>query len=68
MERAILNLDPIRFAVGEKCHGILVNERHVPQIEDQLLLRRFDEEQLLKLLDILGLHPATESENHFTVF
>jgi hypothetical protein len=33
MERATLKLDPLRFAVGEKCHGVLVHERHVPQIE-----------------------------------
>ena len=42
MERTTLKLDPLRFAVGEKCHSVLVHERHVPQIEHQLLpkLRR----------------------------
>ena len=67
IERTILKLDPFRFAVGEKCYGVLVNERHVLQIEHQLLPRRLDDEQLLKLLDILRLHPATESEHHLTV-
>jgi hypothetical protein len=67
MERAILKLDSVRFAMGEKCYGVLVNERHVPQIEHQLLPRRLDDEQLLELLDILRLHPAAESEHHLTV-
>jgi hypothetical protein len=67
MERTILELDPVRFAMGEKCYGVLVNERYVPQIEDQLLPRCLDDEQLLELLDILRLHPATESEQHLTV-
>src|SRR5450755_4710283 len=59
MERTILKLDSVRFAVGEKCYGVLVNERHVPQIEHQLLPRCLDDEQLLELLDILRLYPAT---------
>ena len=67
IERTILKLDSVRFAVGEKCHDALVNERHVPQIEHQLVSRRLDDEQLLELLDILRLHPATESEHHLTV-
>jgi hypothetical protein len=67
MERTILELDPVRFAMGEKCYGILINEYHVPQIEHQLLPRCLDDEQSLKLLDILRLHPATESEHHLTV-
>src|SRR5260370_885565 len=68
MERTILKLDPLRFAVGEKCYDVLVNERHVPQIEHQLLPRRLDDEQLLELLDILRLHSAAESEHHWTVY
>jgi hypothetical protein len=67
MERTTLKLDSVGFAVGEKCYGVLVNERHVPQIEHQLLPRRLDDEQLLELLDILRLHPAAESEHHLTV-
>ena len=67
MERTILKLHSVRFAVGEKCYGVLVNERNVSQIEDQLPPRSFDDEQLLKLLDILRLHPAAESEHHLTV-
>jgi hypothetical protein len=67
MERTILKFDPIRFAMGEKCYRVLVNEYHVPQIEHQLLSRRLDEQQFLELLDILCLHPATENEHHVTV-
>ena len=57
----------MRFAVGEKCHGVLVHEHHVPQIEHHRLPRRLDDEQLSDLLDILRLHPAAESEHHLTV-
>ena len=67
VEGIILKLDSVRFAVGEKRYGVLVNERHVPQIEHYLLPRPLDDEQLLELLDILRLHPATESEDHLTV-
>ena len=67
MKRTILKRDPLRFAVGEKCHGVLVHERHVPQIERQLLPWCLDDEQLLDLLDIVRLHPATEGEHHLTV-
>jgi hypothetical protein len=67
MERAILKLDPVRFAMSEKSYGVLVNERHVPQIEYQWLPRCLDEEQLFELLDILRLYPPTESEHHLAV-
>ncbi len=67
MERTTLNLDPLCFAVSEKCHSILVHEGHVPQIEHQRLPRRLNDEQLLDLLDVLRLHTAAESEHHLTV-
>ena len=67
MERTTLKLDPLGFAAGEKYHGVLVHERHVPQIEHQLLPRCLDDEQLLELLDILRFHPATDSEHDLTV-
>ena len=67
MERTTLKLDPLGFAAGEKCHSVLVHESHVPQIEHQLLPRCLDDEQLLELLDILRLHPATEREHYLTV-
>jgi hypothetical protein len=67
MERTTFKLDPLRFAMGEKRYGILVHECHVPQIEYQRLPRCLDREQLSKLLDILRLHPAAESEHHLTV-
>src|SRR5712671_7591 len=64
MERTTLKLDPVRFAVGEKCYDVLVHERHVPHIEHQLLPKFLDDEQLLELRDILRLNPAAESEYH----
>ena len=68
MERAIFELDAIGLAAAEKCDGILVHERHVPQIKNQLLPRCLDGEQLLKLLDILGcFDPAAEREQNLTI-
>jgi len=37
MERAAFQLDPLRFALGEKSHDLLVDERNVPQIDRQPL-------------------------------
>jgi hypothetical protein len=68
MERATFKLDSLGFAVRKKCHGLLIHERHVPQIEDQTLSRSLGSEQLPELLDILGLYPATDSEHHFAVY
>ena len=68
MERAIFELDAIGLAAVEKFDGILVDERHVPQIQNQLLPRCLDGEQLLKLLDILCcFDPAAECEQHATI-
>jgi hypothetical protein len=68
MERAIFELDAIGLAAAEKLDGILVDERHVPQIQNQLLPRCLDGEQLLKLLDILCcLDPAAEREQNSTI-
>jgi hypothetical protein len=65
MERAVFELDAIGLAAAEKCDGILVDERDVPQIENQLLSRCLDGEQLLKLLDILcRFDPAAECEQN----
>ena len=68
MEGAIFELDAILFAAAEKFDGILVHERHVPQIQNQLQPKRLDGEQLLKLLDILCcFDPATECEQNSTI-
>jgi len=67
MERTILKLDPVPFALGEKCYDVLVHERQVPQIEHQLLPRCLDNEQLLEVLDILRLHPAADGEHYLTI-
>jgi hypothetical protein len=67
IERTTVKLDPLRFAIDEKCHGVLVDERHVAQVEHHRLPRRLNNEQLLELLDVLRLQPAAESEHHLTV-
>jgi hypothetical protein len=68
VKRAILELDPICFAAAEKFDGILVDERHIPQIQNQLLPGRLDGEQLVKLVDVLCcFDPAAESEQNSTI-
>ena len=68
MERAIFELDAIGLAAAEKFDGILVDERHVLQIQNQLLPGCLDSEQLLKLLDILCcFDPAAECEQNSTI-
>jgi hypothetical protein len=64
MERAIVEPDAIDLAAAEKLEGILVDERRVPQIHNQLP-RCLGREQLLKLLDIFCcLDPAAECEQN----
>ena len=68
MERAIFELDAIGLAATEKFDGILVDVRHVSQVQNQLVPRCLDGEQFLKLLDILCcLDPAAEYEQNSTV-
>jgi hypothetical protein len=68
MERAIFELDAIGLAATKKFDGILVDERHVPQIQNQLLPGSLDAEQLLKLLNILCcFDPSAECEQDLTV-
>jgi hypothetical protein len=63
MERAILELDSICLAASEKLDGVLVDEHHVLQIQNQLSPTCLDCEELLKLLDIFRcFDPATEYE------
>ena len=67
MERAIFELDVIGLATLKKFDGILVDECHVPQIQNQSLPGCLGGEQLLELLDVLCLDPATEFEQDLTV-
>jgi hypothetical protein len=68
MERAIFEIDALGFAAAEKFDGILVDERHVPQIQNQLPPRCLDVEQLLKLLDILCcFDSAAECKQNSTI-
>ena len=68
MERAIFELDAIGLAAVEKCHCILVDERHVPQIQNQVLPRCLDGEHLFELLDILRcFDPAAECEQNSSI-
>jgi hypothetical protein len=68
MKSTILQLDAISLAAMQKLDGIPVDERHVAQIQNQLLPRCLEGEQLLKLLDVLGcLDPAAEREQNLTI-
>src|SRR5580704_3788412 len=68
MERAIFELDAIGLAAEKKFDGILADERHVSQVQNQLLPRCLDGEQLLELLDILRcFDPAAEREQNSTI-
>ena len=68
MERAIFELDAIGLAAAQKFDGILVDERHVPQVQNQLVPRCLDGEQFLKLLDILlCFDPTAEYEQNSIV-
>jgi len=67
MERTVFELDAIGLAVAEKFDGVLVDECHVPQIQNQLLPRCLDGKQLLNLLDILCFDSAAECEQNSAV-
>jgi hypothetical protein len=59
----ILELDAVGLAAGEKFHRVLVDECHVPQIQNQLPPRCFQGEKFLQSLDILCFDSATEREH-----
>lgn len=61
--RTILEHDATRLASSEKFHRILVDERHVPQIQNQLFLRYFRGEQLSYFLDIFCFNSAAQLED-----
>ena len=68
MERAILERDPIGLAAAEKLDGVLADERHVPQVQDQLLPGCLDGQKLLKLVDVLCcFDPAADGEQNSTI-
>jgi hypothetical protein len=61
VQRAVLKLDAIVLAAAEKSNGILVYQRHVFQIQNQLLLQFLGSDRSSQLLDILNcLDPAAE--------
>jgi hypothetical protein len=68
VERAILERDAIRFAVAEKFDGLLADQRHIPQVQNPLLPRCLDGEQLVKLVDFLCcFDPAADGEQNLTI-
>jgi hypothetical protein len=68
MERAIFEPDAIGLAAAKKFDGVLVDERHVSQIQNQLLPRCLGGEHLLKLLDILCcFDPTAECKQNATI-
>jgi hypothetical protein len=54
-------------STGEKFHRALVDECHVPQIQNRVLPRCLQSEQLSELLDIVCFNPATEREDDSTI-
>src|ERR1700735_1275601 len=67
VRRPIFEGDAIRLAAGEKFNGVLVDERYVPQIQNQLFSRCLRGEQLLQLLDVFYLNSSTKREHDSTV-
>ena len=63
MEGAIFELDAIGLAATEKFDGVLVDERHVPQIQNQRLPRCLQGEQVSEPLDIFCFNSAAEHED-----
>ena len=61
--RTVFELDAIRLATGQKCDRTLVDECHVPQIQNYLLPGCFQGEQFSQFLDILRFDSATEREH-----
>ena len=61
--RTILEVDAVGLAVGEKFHRALVDECHVPQIQNQLLPRWLLSEQSLQLFKMFCFNSATERED-----
>ena len=59
----ILELDAVGLAAGEKFHRVLVDEGHVPQIQNQRLPRCLQGEQVSEPLDIFCFNSATERED-----
>jgi hypothetical protein len=67
MEGTIFEPDPIGLAAAEKFNGIMVHERDILQIKNQLLPTCLDSEQFFELLDLLCFDPATEREHALTI-
>ena len=61
--RTVFELDAIRLATGQKFNRILVDEGHVPQIQNQRLPRCLQGEQLSEPVDIFCFNSATERED-----
>ena len=68
MKRTIFELDTLGLAAAQKFDGILVDERHIPQIQNHLLPICFEGEHLFKLLDVLCcFDSAAECEQNPTI-
>ena len=59
----ILELDAVGLAAGEKFHRALVDDRHVPQIQCDLLPLGLQGEHLSEFFDILRFDSAAECED-----
>jgi hypothetical protein len=68
MKGAVFQLDAIGLAAMEKSDCILVDKRHVPQIQNELLPGCLNDDQLSKLLDIVRcFDPAAKREQNSSI-
>jgi hypothetical protein len=64
---AVLQLDAIRFAVGQERHGFSLYKGDVCQIQGQTAIGLLQREQPLQLSDIIELDSAAEGEDDLSV-
>jgi hypothetical protein len=63
----IFEHNAIPLAAGKKFNSVLVDERHIPQIQNQLFSRGLRVKELLQLLDVLCLNSSTKGEYNLTI-
>ena len=65
--RAIIELNSIGFATGQKLYGVTIQKRYVFQVQGEVVALAFQIEQSLQLSDVLGLDTAAEGKDDFAV-
>ena len=59
ISRAVLESGAIRLAICQKPYGVSIQQLHVVQIQDQVVILYFRLEQSLQLRHIFQLDPTT---------